>query len=198
MGGGRCWCGGDTSALGVLRRRPARRAGAEEEEPRWRAGEGARRARGGAAPSARRPQTSREARQATQARPGGPGARRQSVLHVLGAVMVPGPHHQGGAASGVTVAEGALGRGWRGAGFLMRQEGLRGRGRGVDMGPGRAEPRPGVTRRTPDAAEEPQAAGAAGPRPWGGPGVPGLAPWGGPSQVGTGDSAGVISGGGGA
>lgn len=52
-----------------------------------------------------------------------------------------------------------------------------------------------ATRRTPDAAEEPQAAGAAGPRPWGGPGVPGLAPRGGPSQVGTGDSAGVISGG---
>lgn len=91
--------------------------------------------------------------------------------------------------SGVTVAEDALGRGWRGAGFLTGQEGLRGRGRGVDIG------RSPVTRRTPDAAEEPQAAGAAGPRPWGGPGVPGLAPWGGPSQVGTGDSAGVISGG---
>lgn len=114
---------------------------------------------------------------------------------MLGAAMVPGPHHQGGAASGVTVAEDALGRGWRGAGFLTGQEGLRGRGRGVDMGRGRAEPRPGVTPWTPDAAEEPQAVGAAGPPPWGGPGVPGLAPRGGPSQAGTGDSAGVISGG---
>lgn len=86
-------------------------------------------------PSARRPQTSREARQATQARPGGPGARRPSVLHVLGAAMVPGPHHQGGAASGVTVAEDALGRGWRGAGFLMGQERAEGAWPGRGHGP---------------------------------------------------------------
>lgn len=65
----------------------------------------------------------------------GPGARGPSVLHVLGAAMVPGPHHQGGAASGVTVAEDALGRGWRGAGFLMGQERAEGAWLGRGHGP---------------------------------------------------------------